>query len=342
MCQYSALSSDGENAGVPGDWHMQHLGALGRGGAGLVVVEATAVVPEGRISPMCLGLWNDTQLHAFAPIVQVVKSHGARIGVQLAHAGRKASSFPWFRQYEAGTSVPADQGGWQTVAPSALAFATMSDPRELTVDDIDEVVSAFVAAAGRAQAAGFDVVEIHAAHGYLIHEFLSPHSNHRTDEYGGSLENRARLLRQIVSGIRSAHPELPVMARLSGDEWTEHGHTVAEAQQLVQWLVEDGVDFIDASSGGNQPEVRIPIGPGYQVWIAQKLRGLGVPVGTVGMITSAEQAETILATGQADVVSLGRPVLANPNLPLAWAAELRAPSFDQLVPDQYWRANFAG
>lgn len=340
MCQYSANATSGADAGVPGDWHLLHLGALGRGGAGLVMVEATAVTPEGRISPNCLGLWNDTQQQAFANIIPRVQEFGARIGVQLAHAGRKASSYPWFPQYDAGTSVPEAEGGWQTVAPSAVPFAEMAHPRALTTAEVHEVIEAFVAAAGRAVAAGFDVVEIHAAHGYLLHEFLSPLSNMRDDEFGGSLENRAKPLRAIVHGIRAAHPALPVLVRISGDEWTPDGFTIEEATQLVSWLAEDGVDFVDASSGGNDPSVRIPIGPGYQVWIADRLRGHGVPIGAVGLITSATQAESILASGQADVISLGRPLLANPHLPISWANALGAPTAAELAPVQYWRANF--
>lgn len=340
MCQYSAKAISGPEAGVPGNWHLLHLGALGRGGAGLVMVEATAVTPEGRISPNCLGLWNETQQQAFAEIVPQVQAHGARIGVQLAHAGRKASSYPWFPQYEPGTSVPESESGWQTVAPSELPFGKMAHPRKLSVSEVADVIEAFVAAAGRAVAAGFDVVEIHAAHGYLLHEFLSPITNTRDDEFGGSLENRAKPLRAIVQGIRAAHPDLPVLVRISGDEWTPDGFTIDEARRVVTWLAEDGVDFVDASSSGNLPDARIPIGPGYQVWIAEKLRGLGVPIGTVGLITSPEQAENILITGQADVVSLGRPLLANPHLPIVWANALRAPSAAELTPDQYSRANF--
>lgn len=339
MCQYSAVSSEGEQAGVPGDWHLQHLGALGRGGAGVVMVEATAVRPEGRISPNCLGLWNETQQQAFARIVPMVQAHGARIGIQLAHAGRKASTYPWFAQQREG-SVPEASGGWQTVAPSALAFEGLADPRELSTDEVHEVIAAFIDAADRAVAAGFDLVEVHAAHGYLLHEFLSPLSNVRDDEFGGTPERRAEPLRQIVRGIRAAHPDLPIIVRVSGDEWVEGGFNADQAAQLVGWLAADGADMVDASSAGNVANAPIQVGPGYQVWIAERLRGHGLPIGAVGLITSAEQAEHILATGQADVVSLGRPVLANPHLPLTWAQKLRAPNAAELVPAPYWRARF--
>ncbi|MDI6023316.1 NADH:flavin oxidoreductase/NADH oxidase [Leucobacter sp. UT-8R-CII-1-4] len=338
MCQYSA-AAEGESMGVPNDWHLVHLGALARGGAGLVIAEATAVVPEGRISPNDLGLWNDTQEQAFANIVRVIHSHGAHAGIQLAHAGRKASTHPWLPGAATG-SVAEAAGGWQTVAPSAIAFGDFADPRALSTSEVYEVIAAFVAAADRAVAAGFDVVQIHAAHGYLLHEFLSPLSNQRDDQFGGDGERRAFLLREIVRQIRAAHPDLPVTVRISGDEWVEGGFNVEAALQLAQWLKLDGADLIDASSAGNTAEVRISIGPSYQVWIADRLRAAGLPVGAVGLITSAQQAESILATGQADVISVGRPLLANPQLPLKWAQELRAPVAAALTPPQYHRAIF--
>ena len=338
MCQYSAAAA-GPEQGVPIDWHLVHWGALGRGGAGMVVVEATAVAPEGRISPNCLGLWNDAQEAAFARALPIAQAHGARFAIQLGHAGRKASTHPWLRDAPAG-SVPESAGGWPTVAPSAVPFTGLATPRALSTAEVRGVIAAFVAAAGRAARAGFDAVEIHAAHGYLIHEFLSPLSNLRDDEFGGSPENRARLLREVVRGIRTAHPELPILVRISGDEWVAGGFDPAAARQVVQWIAADGADFVDASSGGNVAEARIPVGPSYQVPIAAALRGAGLPIGTVGLITSAEQAEGILATGQADVISVGRPVLANPALPLAWAHALRAEHAAALVPESYWRARF--
>ena len=338
MCQYSA-AAQGPEQGVPTDWHLVHWGALGRGGAGMVVVEATAVVPEGRISPNCLGLWNDAQEATFARALPIARASGARFAIQLAHAGRKASTHPWLRDAPAG-SVPESAGGWPTVAPSAVPFSGLAAPRALTTAEVRGVIAAFVAAAGRAVRAGFDAVEIHAAHGYLIHEFLSPLSNLRDDEFGGSAENRARLLREIVRGIRAAHPELPILVRISGDEWVAGGFDPAAARQLVQWIAADGADFVDASSGGNVAEARIPVGPSYQVPIAAALRGAGLPVGAVGLITSPEQAEGILATGQAEVISVGRPVLVNPALPTVWAHALRAEHAAELIPAPYWRARF--
>ncbi len=339
MCQYSA-DSEGDLAGVPNDWHLVHLGGLARGGAGLVMVEATSVLPEGRISPNDLGLWNDAQQAAFARIVPIAHSHGAKVGIQLAHAGRKASTYPWRPGAPEG-SVPLDDGGWQTVAPSAEAFTGLADPRPLSADEVRDVIAAFLAAADRAVAAGFDAIEVHAAHGYLLHEFLSPLSNLRDDEFGGDAERRARPLREIVRGIREAYPDLPVIVRVSGDEWVEGGFDVEAAAQLVSWLKEDGADMIDASSAGNTAKSNIKVGPSYQVWIAERLRREGLPVGTVGLITSSTQAESILATGQADVISLGRPLLANPHLPITWATELRAASVPEITPPQYHRARFA-
>ena len=339
MCQYSA-ASEGDDIGAPNDWHLLHLGALARGGAGLVMVEATSVVPEGRISPNDLGLWNDAQQQAFERIVQLAHAHGAKIGIQLAHAGRKASTYPWRPGAPEG-SVSIGEGGWPTVAPSAVAFEGLADPRALTAGEVREVIDAFVAGAARAVAAGFDVVEIHAAHGYLMHEFLSPLSNLRDDAFGGSAEGRALPLRETVRAVRAAHPELPIIVRLSGDEWVEGGFDVESAAQLVGWLVADGADMVDASSAGNTAHAKIAVGPSYQVWIAERLRAEGLPVGAVGLITSSAQAEGILATGQADVISLGRPLLANPHLPITWANELRAPSAPELTPVQYFRARFA-
>lgn len=354
MCQYSVAEEDG----IPRDWHRQHLGGLARGGAGLVVAEATAVVPEGRISPRDLGLWNEDQAAAFARLADIVHGHGARFGVQLAHAGRKASTHPWLPGFPEG-SVPVGAGGWQTVAPSAVPFGELATPVALDEAGIAGVVRAFADAADRAVAAGIDVVEVHAAHGYLVHEFLSPLSNRRDDAYGGDLAGRARLLREIVRAIRDRHAELPVVVRISATEWvgagsggsdgpaarpaalgTAGGFHVEEAAAVAEWLAEDGADLIDVSSGGNTTGASIPVGPSYQVALAERLRRGQLPVGAVGLITSAAQAEGILASGQADVVSLGRPLLANPHLPISWAHELRAPSAEDLAPPQYHRARF--
>ena len=336
MCQYSVREADG----VPTDWHLQHYGVLARGGAGLVMVEATAVRPEGRISPYDLGLWSDAQLPAFAHIAELAHAHGARIGVQLGHAGRKASTYPWLPDQPTG-SVPVSDGGWETVGASAIAFGELSAPRALAREELPGITEAFVAAAGRAVATGFDAVEVHAAHGYLLHSFLSPFSNHRDDEYGGGLAGRARLLRETVRAIRAAHPELPIVVRVSATEWLPGGFSLEECAEVAAWLAADGADLIDASSGANVPDARIPIGPSYQVPLAAGLRGGQLPVGTVGMITEAAQAESILLTGQADIVSLGRPLLANPHLPLSWARELRAPAADAFTPGPYHRARFA-
>ena len=339
MCQYSAASA-GAATGVPTDWHLAHWAALSRGGAGLVVVEATGVTPEGRISPKCLGLWNDTQEAAFARCLPIAKAHGARFGIQLGHAGRKGSTYPALPGQPSGL-VPEEAGGWLPVAPSAIPFAEgFGTPHELSTEEVREVAAAFRMAADRAVRAGFDFIEIHGAHGYLLHEFLSPRSNRRTDEFGGSPENRARLIREIVRGIRADHPELPIIVRISGEEWVPGGFDVEPAAQLVGWLAEDGADLIDASSGGNSADQRIPIGPSYQVRIAERLRAEGLPVGAVGLITTAEQAEGILASGQADVISIARPALTNPHLPLEWAHTLRAPNAAELVPPQYARARF--
>lgn len=340
MCQYQSVAAAGPGEGVPSDWHVQHLGGLGRGGAGLVMVEATAVVPEGRITPRCLGIYDDEQERVFAErIVPQVHLHGARIGLQLAHAGRKASTYPLLPGLPIGY-VPQGDGGWETVAPSAVAFPGLPVPHALTVDEIDEVVDAFVQGAVRAVRAGFDVVEVHAAHGYLLHEFLSPLSNQRDDEYGGSLENRARFVRRVVRGIREVAPELPMIVRISGDEWVEGGFGVEESTQLACWLAEDGADLIDCSTGGNVADAPIRVGPSYQVHVAVGVREAGLPVGAVGLITEAAQAEGILVTGQADIISLGRPLLANPHLPLTWAERLRAKNIGDFVPGPYCLARF--
>lgn len=335
MCQYSAEAQDG----VPTDWHLSHLGALARGGAGMVIMEATGVVPEGRISPFCLGLWNDDQEAAFARLAEVVHAHGAKLAVQLGHAGRKASTYPWMPGGPEG-SVPVGSGGWPTVAPSAAAFDGFAEPRALEREELPELVRAFVAASSRAVRAGLDAVEIHAAHGYLLHQFLSPLSNFRTDAYGGALENRARLLREVVCAVRAEHPELPILVRISATDWLPGGFELHEAQQVAAWLAEDGADLVDCSTGGNAPEAPIPVGPSYQVHCAAAVRDAGIPTGAVGLITEAAQAEGILVTGQADVVLLGRALLRDPHLPLRWAHELRAPGADALVPRQYWRARF--
>ncbi|MDB4874879.1 MAG: flavin oxidoreductase, Old Yellow Enzyme family [Gemmatimonadetes bacterium] len=330
MCQYSSTD------GFADDWHLVHLGQFAVGGAGMVLSEATAVVPEGRISPQDLGLWKDEHVDVLARIGRFVRAHGAVWGSQLAHAGRKASVA---RAWEGGGPLSPSDGGWTPiVGPSALPFDTgYQTPEALDDAGIARVVSAFKDAARRALAAEMQIVEIHAAHGYLLHQFLSPLSNTRTDRYGGSFENRVRLLREVVAAIRSVWPEaLPIGVRLSSSDWTEGGWTVEETTELATLLEADGADFIDCSSGGLVPKVHIPIGPGYQVHFAEHVRrGSGVATAAVGLITRAEQADTIVRSGQADIVFLARELLRDPHWPLRAAHELRE---EISWPAQYQRA----
>lgn len=332
MCQYSAEGWDG----VATPWHLVHYGGIARGGFGAVIVEATGVVPEGRISPADLGLWNEAQRDALVPIIDFVHSQGAAIGIQLAHAGRKASVWPEWGVDRKGSMALAD-GGWQTVAPSAIAFPGLAEPRALTTDEIAEIVAAFALAARRAVEAGFDFVEVHAAHGYLIHEFLSPLSNQRSDEYGGSPKNRARILFETVDAVRKEVGEdVPVLVRLSATDWTEGGITTDDTVRLVDWLKERGVDLIDVSTGGNVL-ARIPAGPGYQVRFAEEVRRRSdVPTAAVGVINDPLQAEQILASGQADVVLIGRETMRDPNFALHAAKGLQYEV--DYVPPQYRRA----
>lgn len=332
MCQYSAEKQDG----IPTDWHLVHLGSLARGGAGAVFAEATAVVPEGRISPQDLGLWNDTQRDVFARIVEFIHSQGAAAGIQLAHAGRKASTFrPWDDQRG---SVPASDGGWDTVGPSAMAFPGYAEPAALSTEGIAAVARAFAASAVRAVEAGFDLIEIHAAHGYLLHQFLSPLSNTRNDEYGGTLQNRARALLETVAAVRAAiGATIPVLVRFSATDWVDGGWSLQDTQTVARWVAEHGVDLVDISSGGNIPTAEIPVGPGYQVPLATAIRETaGLPVAAVGLLSAAEQAEQIVATGLADVVMMGRALLRDPNFPLRAAATLQARV--GYAPPQYHRA----
>ena len=331
MCQYSATD------GVPNDWHLVNLGSFASGGAGLVFTEATAVVPEGRISPEDTGLWNDEQQAAWARIVDFLHSQGAVAGIQLAHAGRKASTqAPWVGR---GAVADAD-GGWTPVAPSAKPFPGLrEDPEALDADGIREVVTAFGDSAERALAAGFDVLEIHAAHGYLLHEFLSPLSNERDDEYGGSFDNRVRLLLEVVAEVRGRIPGgTPIVVRISGTDWTEGGWDVEQSTRLAGLLKDAGVDLVDVSSGGNVA-AQIPVGPGYQVPLAERVRTAGLPTGAVGLITEPKQAEEIVATGQADVVLLARVLLREPHWALRAAHELGVEVGDGIEwPNQYLRA----
>jgi 2,4-dienoyl-CoA reductase-like NADH-dependent reductase (Old Yellow Enzyme family) len=329
MCQYSAQD------GVANDWHLVHLGARAVGGAGLVLAEATAVDPVGRISPGDLGLWSDAQAEAAARVADFIAAHGAVPGVQLAHAGRKASTaLPWL----GGKPLGPEEGGWQTVAPSALPFAPgHPEPRALTEADIARVVRDFGAAARRAAMAGFQVVEIHAAHGYLLHQFLSPLSNTRSDAYGGSLEGRVRLVLETARAVREAFPaEWPVFVRLSATDWVEGGWDLSQSVQLATWLREAGVDLIDCSSGGLVPYAKIPVAPGYQVPFAAAIRrDAGIATAAVGLITEPAQAEAIVSDGRADAVLLARALLRDPHWPLHAAQALGAQG---PWPSQYLRA----
>src|SRR3954462_4601361 len=330
MCQYS--SEDG----YANEWHLVHLGSRAVGGAGLVFTEATAVLPEGRISPQDLGIWDDSHLRMLGQIVKFIHEQGSIAGTQLAHAGRKASTRrPW---EPTGTVPPAEGGRENVVAPSAVAFAeNYPTPHSLTIDGIKQVVEAFAAAARRACQAGFRVIEIHAAHGYLIHEFLSPLSNKRSDDYGGSFENRTRLCREIVAAVRSEWPkELPLFLRISSTDWVDDGWHINDSIKLAGELKQIGVDLIDCSSGGNVPHATIPVGPGYQTHFAERIRReAGIMTGAVGMITSPVQAEHIIRTGQADAVIIAREFLRDPYWPLRAAPELDQPI---AWPVQYLRA----
>ncbi|CAL8897800.1 NADH:flavin oxidoreductase/NADH oxidase [Kocuria varians] len=333
MCQYSAFERDG----VLTNWHLVHYGSLARGGAGALIVEASAVVPEGRISDRDLGLWNDEQRDALVRTVDFAHGQGAAIGIQLAHAGRKASTHAAWGTAKPGMSMTTEEGGWQTVGPSTVAYPGLEVPHALDHRGIDDVVSAFAASARRAVDAGMDFVELHGAHGYLLHQFLSPLSNHRQDEYGGSLENRARLLLRTVDAVRAVLPDgMPLLVRLSGTEWTEGGADIEETAQVATWLTEHGTDLVDVSSGGNVP-AQIPVGPGYQVPLATRIRhDAGIPVAAVGMIDDPWQAEQIVATGLADVVLTGRQALRDPHVALTAARALGVP--DAPLPGQYERA----
>lgn len=328
MCQYSSVD------GRVGDWHLAHLGGFARGGAGLVLTEASAVTPEGRISPYDAGIWDGAQAGDWQRITAFVAAQGAVPGMQLAHAGRKGSTQrPWDGT---GYVDPAD-GGWQTVGPSPLAYGDWPAPKELSVAEIAEVVQAFADAAVRADGAGFEVVELHAAHGYLLHEFLSPLSNERADEYGGDLDGRGRVLRETVAAVREVWPERkPLLVRVSATDWAQGGWDVEETVALSRQLKDLGVDLVDVSSGGNVPQQQITVGPGYQVPFARAVReGAGVPTGAVGLITEPEQAEQVLAEGNADAVLLARALLRDPHWPLRAAGAL---GDDVAWPDQYARA----
>ncbi len=334
MCEYSA--SDG----LVNDWHLVHLGSRAVGGAGLVMTEATAVTPDGRISPQDLGIWSDAHVEPLARIVRFIHEQGSVAGIQLAHAGRKASTF---RPWSGDGAVPADEGGWTTVvAPSAVPFSsTYPQPQALTPDGIRATVTAFAEAARRASSAGFRVVEIHAAHGYLLHEFLSPLSNQRSDDYGGSFANRTRLVLEVVAAVRAEWPVgRPLLVRISASDWTEGGWDLPQSVALARLLKAAGVDLVDCSSGGNVSGARIPLGPGYQTPFADEIRRqASILTGAVGLITTAVQAEHIVFTGQADAVFIARELLRDPYFPLRAARELGQ---DITWPAQYLRAGPAG
>lgn len=318
MCQYSAED------GHPTPWHHVHLGSRAVGGAGLVFTEATAVVPEGRISPQDTGIWSDAHAESWRPIARFLREQGAVPGMQLAHAGRKASTA---RPWDGGKGLTPEAGGWEVVAPSALRFDDgYPMPSAMTTAQIDAVVEAFGAAAARAYAAGFEVLEIHAAHGYLIHEFLSPLSNTRTDEYGGSLENRLRLLERVIASVRSKVPDSTALfVRISATDWVEGGWDLEGSVALARAVKDRGVDLLDVSSGALSPKQKIPVGPGYQTPFAAEIRRrTGLATGAVGMITSPEQADQIVRTEQADLVFLARELLRDPYWPRRAAAALGA------------------
>ncbi|MDP4586363.1 MAG: NADH:flavin oxidoreductase/NADH oxidase [Microbacteriaceae bacterium] len=332
LCEYSAKED-----GVPTDWHMVHLGSCAIGRAGLIMAEAAGINPAGRISPQDVGIWSDEQVAAWARIVAFSHSQGVAAGIQLGHAGRKGSTAPgWGVDYQ--NSTPLDKGGWQTVAPSALAYGRYDVPLALDAAGIDAVVTDWAAAARNAMTAGFDVVEIHAAHGYLVHQFLSPITNERTDEYGGSLENRARLVRRVVRAVREAVGDsVPVFVRLSATDWDERGITVDDVATVAGWVHEDGADLIDTSTGGIASGIPIPTGPGYQVEFAATIRRTAeMPTNAVGLITLPEQANEIVESGKADAVMLGREMMRDPHFALRASTALgyKLPYW----PDQYLRA----
>ena len=329
MCQYSSKD------GFANDWHLVHLGSRAVGGAGLVMTEATAVEARGRISPADHGIWKDEHIEFLSRITAFLNQHGAIAGIQLAHAGRKASVQA---PSEGGGAIPESEGGWLTVAPSAIPFRPNDPaPVPLSKDEIHAVVNAFAEAAKRALRAGFQVIELHGAHGYLMHEFFSPLSNHRTDEYGGSFENRVRFGLETIEAVRAVWPpDLPLLLRISASDWVEGGWDIEDSVELARRVKPMGVDLIDCSSGGNSLGQKIPLGPGYQVPFAARIRAeVGIPTGAVGMITEARQADEIVRSGKADLVLLARQFLRDPYFPLHAAQELgEKPE----PPTQYLRA----
>ena len=330
MCQYSAID------GVATPWHLVHLGSRAVGGAGMVIVEATGVVPAGRITPSCLGLWNDMQRDALQPIAQFIKDQGAVPAIQLAHAGRKGSTnAPWI---SGGGPLTPEQGAWPTYAPSALAFAPLfPTPRAMSKADIEATVTAFADGARRAAAAGFEAVELHMAHGYLLHQFLSPLTNQRDDEYGGNLENRMRLPLAVTAAVRVVWPDKnPLMVRISATDWMAGGWDIGQTIELCKRLKTLGVDFIDCSTGGLVPNANIPVAPGFQIPFASVVREqVEIATGAVGLITRASQANEIVEQNQAHVVLLAREMLRDPYWPMHAAQQL---GIDIQWPMQYLRA----
>jgi 2,4-dienoyl-CoA reductase-like NADH-dependent reductase (Old Yellow Enzyme family) len=328
MCQYSAKD------GFSNDWHLVHYGSRAAGGAGLIIQEATAIAPDGRITPGDLGIWSDDHISGFKQIVEFIHQYGSVAGIQLAHAGRKAScDLPW----NGGKQLDFKNGGWQTVAPSEIPFVEGDRiPQSLNKDGIRKVISDFKEAAMRALKAGFNVVEIHSAHGYLLQEFLSPLSNHRTDEYGGSFENRIRLLQQVIEAVKTVWPaDNLLFVRISSTEWSEGGWSVEDSVKLAEILKVMGVDLVDCSSGGNVSDAKIPFAPGYQVQFSEAVRKTGIKTGAVGLITSSKQAELILQEEKADLILFGRELLRNPYFALLAAREN---GDDTSWPSQYLRA----
>jgi 2,4-dienoyl-CoA reductase-like NADH-dependent reductase (Old Yellow Enzyme family) len=332
MCQYSSAD------GVANEWHLVHLGARAVGGAGLVIAEATAVAPEGRITPGDAGIWAEKHIEPIAKINRFLKQHGAVPAIQIAHAGRKASAA---RPWEGGAHLADDQGGWQTVAPSALPFgdSLTKVPHALTETEITKVQQDFVAAAQRARSAGVEWLELHFAHGYLAHEFLSPISNQRTDKYGGSFENRIRFVLETTRAVRATWTDnLPLTARISATDWVAGGWNIQESVELAKRLKAEGLDLIDCSTGGNVPHADIPIGPGYQVGFAEQIRReAGIATAAVGFITEPEQADGIIRQGRADLVLLAREFLREPYWPRL-AAQKLGHKQQLTAPNQYARA----
>lgn len=332
MCQYSC------DDGFATDWHLVHLGTRAVGGAGLVIAEATAVEARGRITPHCLGIWKDEHIDKLHQIAAFVRTQGAVVGIQLAHAGRKASTYrPWAEQ---SGKVSESEGGWQVVGPTTSPFAdNFGKPHELSIEEIHGIIDSFEEAAERANAAGFDIVEVHGAHGYLLHSFYSPLSNTRTDQYGGDFEGRTRLLREVTARVRGVWPDdKPIAVRISASDWAEGGWTTNDSVELAKHLKELGADMVDCSSGGIRPDIQYPVGAGYQVPLAEAVRhGAQITTATVGMITEPMQADALIRNGRADVVLLGREMLRNPYWPLH-AADVVHQAGSKPIPSQYLRA----